>query len=1537
MAVPSLKDYFKQAKAKVPTPAQQPAEADIKVVQAQPNATVVPPGFVGPLRQTPGASQTPMPAVPKPQADNVGLQQDYGIGTDQTLQPAAEGDLYNPVAPTKSLRDFMGAKLPVSGVDGTPVPKEKPPTFFDEDTRKNLLATYTKAYGKEMAEKLVNEQDYRAAGIVKPEEVMLYNMTEPERKAYQIAKFTNTSTGDLLKSEYGDNLATKVGGFVLNLVDPVSKTLSSAQIASQISDDVATGKIDPRVYDMIQDLHKTVPQVIADATQVGLLAVPAFTAEGALTQGGKVFAEQGLKQGIVTLAKVGAKEGFSAGLAYGVAQAVSSGSTDPNEIDKIILSNMIGGTLLGGLGNPALSLLGKEGRAAISGQVSNLIAEHNRITSNLVEDFVAQGFTRNEAERLATQGGYVNFNPKADELGQKINQLNKQWVENPTAANKKALENAKAEYKNISQVDDMADFIVGKKEDIEKLYSAQRQLEARIEKGRARQPYVPSEMTDRGVKRGEEAIVQRLRLEENFNGLPRHQVDTVTRFIDDIGPDLLDDVGISIRSKGGQQGQFEYGKSLITLFKDNIMNNGGKVDRTVIHEMWHSLARYLPEADVSKVSNTFLKEKSAYIKKNPWFQEVLDGLQNGINKDQYEAFAKKYPEQTKYWAVDPNSYGELKYKPQFDSANYRFKNIDEWFAENLTDKSFQRFAEMDASTRSIFAHAKNVFKEMVRGVQRLFGGDTAGRILDNFTQEKNTEMVRSSNLAGSVDTSMLENKAVEPPPATPKTADHTDDMPVKNGFYNMDKLAVSPEAKAVISKEIDDAKASVEKIIGKKIQHKEWLDLASKVSKSTEKTFGRNEQVGFLAKAHNAQAQLAEVGERMAKGEAVAQDEFINSFMEAKSVKTFAGRLLDSFKESAKASPAEKPVMQAILDKLDKEGVNIEKIIEEAKKIDWNDPEAVISFYRQQVSATKGEWVDLIRMSSMLTSPNTHIVNFSSNFFNTGVLRPATLEVRAALDPFRAVLTGTERRYFMGEGVKYAKGYFGSLKQAWGNFLDTVNRKTIDTSSEYTHLPLTETGTAGRKVENVLSIGPRLLEAWDRFSATMSESGTASANEYRAKLGSKIVDDPHVTAAKDLMRSTLEKNDGSKVLNFVDWLPARLQSMKSNENIIVRTVGKFTFPFVRFGANAFKSGLEYSPAGITTLWGATNKQEQLAKFVIGLTNTTLVAVVAANGNITGPGPVTQGDKDAWAAAGRKPWSIKIGGKWISYSRLPPALGLNFAIVAAVKQGLENGKLSEDQAQTTLGVAGTTLNFMFDQTYMRNVGQAVAATKGDQTAMAQLLSNYPQQMIPYRAMLSWVERLTDPVQRKVDPNGTLLKKQLQAIEAQIPGLSHLVPGGQPISVGDRLINAVSPLGVSTSNPAGEQVVQNREDLSRLRKQETTVKKGEQQKVDNIIKEFQSAPPEQRAQILQDKIKSGEITNDMAKTLINTLKEKTQGDISNVLQGNSNTVKAKFIADKLQTLPVEERKAFIQQLAEQKVMTADLTQKLTEELKSRINKK
>jgi len=87
--------------------------------------------------------------------------------------------------------------------------------------------------------------------------------------------------------------------------------------------------------------------------------------------------------------------------------------------------------------------------------------------------------------------------------------------------------------------------------------------------------------------------------------------------------------------------------------------------------------------------------------------------------------------------------------------------------------------------------------------------------------------------------------------------------------------------------------------------------------------------------------------------------------------------------------------------------------------------------------------------------------------------------------------------------------------------------------------------------------------------------------------------------------------------------------------------------------NILKQGIEYSPLGITTLPGAANKTEQLAKSMVGSSVLLGASWLAMNGRTTWATPTSPKEKEAFYASGRQPYSIKIGDNWVSYSKLGP--------------------------------------------------------------------------------------------------------------------------------------------------------------------------------------------------------------------------------------------------------------------------------------------
>lgn len=88
----------------------------------------------------------------------------------------------------------------------------------------------------------------------------------------------------------------------------------------------------------IDATEKSPLQVVGDTAQAVLMAyMPEFFGEGM-----SGFAEKGVVQNLLAMGAHGA----AAGATFGVAQAASSGSTDPKELAAIVLQNTVAGTLL---------------------------------------------------------------------------------------------------------------------------------------------------------------------------------------------------------------------------------------------------------------------------------------------------------------------------------------------------------------------------------------------------------------------------------------------------------------------------------------------------------------------------------------------------------------------------------------------------------------------------------------------------------------------------------------------------------------------------------------------------------------------------------------------------------------------------------------------------------------------------------------------------------------------------------------------------------------------------------------------------------------------------------------------------------------------------------------------------------------------------------------------------------------------------------------------------------------------------------------
>ena len=545
--------------------------------------------------------------------------------------------------------------------------------------------------------------------------------------------------------------------------------------------------------------------------------------------------------------------------------------------------------------------------------------------------------------------------------------------------------------------------------------------------------------------------------------------------------------------------------------------------------------------------------------------------------------------------------------------------------------------------------------------------------------------------------------------------------------------------------------------------------------------------------------------------------EFIENLLTVKTMGTDIARKLQSLSIKAEEATSMQMVLEAVIRQTD----NVTEVYNAAKGIDFNDFKQATDFYRKFIKPSFGEWVDALRYNSMLSSPNTHIINVFSNAVNSTIFAPLEKAVAGGLDFLGSAITGAGRKHFAGESLSYLKGYFSNVKEATKRFSDVMAGRRMITHLDVRNIPLATKGIKG-KIASALNVPMKLLEASDQFFTALTAGGESAALGLKASRGIKVGNialQAEQRAAYRLFRQELFPEGQGVVLDAVDQFTNMVSNLRNSKNPIVSTVSKFTVPFLRTPMNIFKQGIEYSPLGFTTLVKSTDKTTQMAKAMIGSSIFAGAGLMVASDRLTFEEPASATQRDAWRAAGRQPYSVKLGDKWYSYQKLPPPLAYPLAMVAAMKWTQENKGADDDWGDAVLSGIAKYGSFLADQSYAKSFGDLLDAVQGAESSISKLISNYPQQVIPFRALGGWFARLFDEYQRKIDNKAGFIDKQMQQLMLNIPFLSQKVPArtdaeGNLLEADNRVLNAFSPIRIKQINQQLETFLKSHEERLKL---------------------------------------------------------------------------------------------------------------------------
>jgi len=512
-----------------------------------------------------------------------------------------------------------------------------------------------------------------------------------------------------------------------------------------------------------------------------------------------------------------------------------------------------------------------------------------------------------------------------------------------------------------------------------------------------------------------------------------------------------------------------------------------------------------------------------------------------------------------------------------------------------------------------------------------------------------------------------------------------------------------------------------------------------------------------------------------------------------------AGRTLAQFRMVADG----RNVRGNVLNALSESGGGKDRLKAAANLILENDTDAG-AMNRAAARALKPKFLDKVNelwVNSLLSGPQTHVVNMVGNTMTALAQIPEHVAA-AVVGGARSVATRNrvaDRVLFSELGsrsVGLLQGAKEGLQQATrslrtgegSDFANKVEAQTQDAIS----------GLKGK----IIRVPTRLLSAEDELFKGMARrmelNGLAVRQARKEGLHGKAGIDRVAELVANPTDEMLDRAfDYGRYVTFQRPLGPAMQGISRFTQIMPGA--KFILPFVRTPTNLLKFALERSPAApIVDGWradfraGGARRDLAIARAMVGTGVGAVIAELAAQGLVTGNGPADQGTKQLMQADGWQPYSIKVGDKYVSYSRLDP-----FATTLGVAAGmveLQDHMTEKQSDKVAMLLTASILQNLSSKTWLSGVGDMVEAVNDP----ARYSDNWVKRFEGSAAVPAGVAQIA----RTVDPALREAETTLDAIRARIPGVSKSLPArrdvlGRPmVSEGGVGPDIVSPIWQST---------------------------------------------------------------------------------------------------------------------------------------------
>lgn len=448
--------------------------------------------------------------------------------------------------------------------------------------------------------------------------------------------------------------------------------------------------------------------------------------------------------------------------------------------------------------------------------------------------------------------------------------------------------------------------------------------------------------------------------------------------------------------------------------------------------------------------------------------------------------------------------------------------------------------------------------------------------------------------------------------------------------------------------------------------------------------------------------------------------------------------------------------------------------------------------------AAKPKWrqkIGELYINFLLSNPPTHIVNSVSNTL-TAMAQVPEYAAGAAIGAARRAVVGqgAQDRILASEVGARTIGLVQGTKEGARLFAKAL--RTGDAEDFVTKVEGDEYKAIGGLKGEVIRIPTRLLTAEDEFFKGIARRmeinaqavRVASKEGLRGEAAKARIAELAANPTDDMMAKAL---DYGRYLTFQRKLGESGQAISNFTNTNI--VGKIVVPFVRTPINLVKFAAERSPAApLLREWrrdfmaGGIRRDMAVAKSLLGTGLATVMYQAAQEGTITGALPSDPAKARLMRADGWQPYSIKVGDRYVSYSRLDPfstTIG-----VAADMATLQDG-MSDRQAENKgMMLVASIMGNLASKTWLSGISGFTEALDDP----ARYADNWVQRVASSFAVpagVAGVARAIDPIARKRESVG-------DAIKARVPGMTgDLLPRrdifGEAVEMGSIGPDLISP--------------------------------------------------------------------------------------------------------------------------------------------------